>query len=294
MKWRYSQQDLADRLTAEAARQGDNQTVCDVRMVRRWEKGDVIWPQEKYRMLLEKVFGRSATELGFVHRWTRTSGGWTLVTLTPDHRDCSGGERRAAERTCFGAGPISVAIPLRRGVVQRERALIAAEDAATADEIDKYLAGQGFTSVRTTVSPDATELPPGDAVVVCGPKSAPVGALLLDRDPCLGMIEEQGRWLLLDRVTGQRYPSPSDAPDYLSRDIAYCAQHVIDGRVVLHIAGIHAIGSLGMAHYLADNATDLFSTFDNKPFSLVAACDYDGFTITNSALFLGPYCWEDA
>jgi hypothetical protein len=33
----YSQQDLADRLTDEAAKLGDYHTVCDVRMVRRWE-----------------------------------------------------------------------------------------------------------------------------------------------------------------------------------------------------------------------------------------------------------------
>lgn len=75
----YSQQDLADRLTEEAVRQGDYQTICDVRMIRRWENGDVVWPQGKYRVLLERVFGKSASELGFVHRWTRTSLGWSLV-----------------------------------------------------------------------------------------------------------------------------------------------------------------------------------------------------------------------
>lgn len=76
----YSQQDLADRLTEEAVRKGDNQTICDVRMVRRWENGDVVWPQEKYRVLLERVFGKPASELGFVRRWTRTPVGWILVS----------------------------------------------------------------------------------------------------------------------------------------------------------------------------------------------------------------------
>lgn len=76
----YSQQDLADRLTEEAARRGDDQTICDVRMVRRWENGDVVWPQDKYRVLLERVFGKPASELGFVRRWTRTSLGWALVS----------------------------------------------------------------------------------------------------------------------------------------------------------------------------------------------------------------------
>ena len=75
----YSQQNMADRLTEEAANLGDHQTVCDVRMVRRWESGDVVWPQERYRVLLERVFGKPVSELGFVRRWTRTPLGWTLV-----------------------------------------------------------------------------------------------------------------------------------------------------------------------------------------------------------------------
>jgi transcriptional regulator with XRE-family HTH domain len=76
----YSQQDLADRLTEEAIRQGDDQTICDVRMVRRWENGDVVWPQDKYRVLLEGVFGKPVSELGFVRRWTRAPLGWALVS----------------------------------------------------------------------------------------------------------------------------------------------------------------------------------------------------------------------
>jgi transcriptional regulator with XRE-family HTH domain len=59
----YTQQELADRLTEEAARQGDYQTICDVRMVRRWENGDIVWPQEKYRVLLERVFDSKYSEL---------------------------------------------------------------------------------------------------------------------------------------------------------------------------------------------------------------------------------------
>jgi transcriptional regulator with XRE-family HTH domain len=78
----YSQQDLADRLTEEAVSQGDNQTICDVRMVRRWENGDVVWPQDKYRVLLERIFSKPASELGFVRRWTRTPLGWALVPTT--------------------------------------------------------------------------------------------------------------------------------------------------------------------------------------------------------------------
>lgn len=88
----YSQQDLADRLTEEAVAQGDYQTICDVRMIRRWENGDVVWPQNKYRVLLERVFGKPASELGFVRRWTRTPLGWALASVAagPQAKDDAG------------------------------------------------------------------------------------------------------------------------------------------------------------------------------------------------------------
>jgi hypothetical protein len=241
--------------------------------------------------LLEKVFGKPVSELGFIHKWTRTSVGWTLVSTATDHKVDFGEEVRAAERTFFGDGPVTVAIPLRKGVVERERVLIAAEDSATVDQCESILAGQALASTRTTIAPDTTELPTGEAIVVCGPKSAPVGAWLLDRDPRLGMIKERGQWWIFDRITGERHPSPSDGPDHPSRDIAYFARHLIDGRTVLHIAGIHAVGSLGMVHYLTRNLSELSSIFGDEPFSLATTCDYDGFTIMSSALFLGPCRW---
>ncbi|MGQ0779485.1 MAG: hypothetical protein ACT4NY_34550 [Pseudonocardiales bacterium] len=126
---------------------------------------------------------------------------------------------------------------------------------------------------------------------VCGPKSAPVGAWLLDRDPRLGMIEDHGQWWILDRSAGRQYASPSDGPDHPSCDIAYFARHLIDGRTLLHIAGIHAIGSLGMVHYLARNLTELSAAFDDESFSLAIICDYNGLTITSSTIILGPHRW---
>jgi len=197
----------------------------------------------------------------------------------------------AAERAFFGVGPVTVAIPLRAGVAQRERILIAAEDSATVDQLEAVLAGHALASSRGTITAETTEPPAGDAIVVCGPKSAPVGAWLLDRDPCLGMVEEDGTWSILDRTTGERHPSPGDGPDHPSSDIAYLARHVIDGRIVLHIAGIHAAGSLGMVHYLTRHLAELFAEFGDDPFSVAASCDFDGLTITRSALALGPYRW---
>ncbi len=111
----------------------------------------------------------------------------------------------AAQRAFFGIRPVTVAIPLRVGVAQRKRIVIAAEDSATVDQLETVLADYALASSRVTIAPETTEPPAGDAIVVCGPKSAPVGAWLLDRDPRLGMVEENGVWSVLDRMTGQRH-----------------------------------------------------------------------------------------
>jgi hypothetical protein len=78
----------------------------------------------------------------------------------------------------FGVGPVSIGIPLRYGVTDRQRPLIVAEDAKTADEMASMLGGYGLSASRFEIPPDATEFPAGDLVVICGPKSARAAARL--------------------------------------------------------------------------------------------------------------------
>lgn len=66
---------------------------------------------------------------------------------------------------------------------------------------------------------------------------------------------------------------------------------MIDCRVVVHIAGIHAIGSLGAAHYLTSHLADLFAHTGPQPFSVVIRGWFDGLTISGSGLVAGPYPW---
>jgi transcriptional regulator with XRE-family HTH domain len=71
----WTQDQLADRLTSLGVRRGYVDFACDVRMVRRWESGNVLWPSDRYRPLLEDVFGRSCEALGFITRWRRSPNG---------------------------------------------------------------------------------------------------------------------------------------------------------------------------------------------------------------------------
>lgn len=196
-----------------------------------------------------------------------------------------------AERAFFGVGPVSVGVPYRYQTTDRERPLIAAEDAQTGEQLEQLLTALALTVTRYQIEPDRTEPPDGDTVVVCGPKSAPVGANLLDKDPALDMVEDDGRWWIEHRDTGERYGSPTDDSTPTSADTAYVARHIIDGRVIVHIAGIHGIGSLGATHYLTTHLAELFREAGDKPFSLAVRADYDGLTITGSELAAGPYVW---
>ncbi len=54
-----------------------------------------------------------------------------------------------------------------------------------------------------TIPPSMTTPPDGDAVVICGPKSAPVGADLMNHDPKLGMVRDGDRWWIIDKTTGR-------------------------------------------------------------------------------------------
>ncbi|GAB3565985.1 hypothetical protein GCM10027445_12070 [Amycolatopsis endophytica] len=195
------------------------------------------------------------------------------------------------ERAFFGVGPVSIGVPYRYQTTDRERPLIAAEDAQTGEELERLLDSLTLAVTRYQIEPDREEPPAGDSVVVCGPKSAPVGADLMSRDPVLGMVKADGRWWIEHRPTGERYGSPSDEPEPRSADVAYVARHHEAERVIVHIAGIHGIGSLGATHYLTAHLAEVFAQVGDQSCSLAVRATYEGLTITGSELAAGPYVW---
>lgn len=201
------------------------------------------------------------------------------------------GTAPAPERAFFGTGPVSVGVPLRHGVIDRQRPLIAAEDAQTGEELARLLAGYALAVTRYQIEPGTAAPPSGDTVVICGPKSAPLGAALLARDAALDMREEAGRWWIVHRASGDQYGSPADEQAPADADLAYVGRHQYDDHVAVHIAGIHAIGSLGAVHYLTGHLAHLFAQAGDRSVSLVVRASYDGLAITGTSLAAGPFTW---
>jgi hypothetical protein len=195
------------------------------------------------------------------------------------------------ERAFFGVGPVAIGIPYRYQSTDRERPLIAAEDAQAGEQIERVLTSLGFAISRFQIEPDSQALPPGDAVVVCGPKSAPAAAALIERDATLCVEEHDDRWWITDRRTGERFGSPVDDTAREPSDLAYVARHRLNGHVVLHISGLHAIGSLGAVHYLSNHLDELFDGSRDMEFSCVIRSTYDGLRIIDSELIVGPVEW---
>ncbi|ODU03202.1 MAG: hypothetical protein ABS81_15040 [Pseudonocardia sp. SCN 72-86] len=196
-----------------------------------------------------------------------------------------------AHRAFFGVGPLDVAVVGRR-ILEREDMVIAAEDDAVGSHLIDEVEQLAFTADRLVIDPREAWEPSGDAVVVCGPASAHIGNALMSEDPVLGMtIADGGRWYIVDKTTGERFSSPMDDPEPRRACVAYLARHVRDGQVITHIAGIHALGSIGAAHYLTDHLAELYAEHAEEPFSMAVATEFDGLAPKSIDVLVPPRPW---
>ena len=197
----------------------------------------------------------------------------------------------AIERAFFGVGPIELGVPFRH-IDDRDHPLIAAEDLAARDRLTEVLTGLAFHVDHSGILPDTPWRPSGaDLIAICGPKSSTMIKELFETDPTLAWVRdtEQDRWILEDRQVGTRYESPMDDDDPTATDIGYLGRLPFDdGRHLLLIAGVHAIGSVGVIHYLRAHVKRLYDEVGKKPFSMVIRSDHQGDEITSSELACQP------
>ncbi len=183
------------------------------------------------------------------------------------------------ERIFLGMDHVQIAVPQRPG----EREYVALEDSATGQQL-VTLAHLMQLSAEVEYIPTSGELDLNreSLLVVCGPKTSPVTASALAADPRLDFATiPDGRWALTDRRTGQQFTSPTDDPEGAQpADVAYFGRLPRpDGKgTFLLVAGVHAIGSLGVANYLADNLAEIYRKVGTRQFSMVVSSTYDAKT----------------
>lgn len=195
------------------------------------------------------------------------------------------------ERALFGVGPLTVALP-GRTILDRADVVIASEDDATGSHLIEYLDRLAFQTQRYVIDPREEWEPQGDAVVVCGPASAHIGHTLMADDELIGMsIGDNAQWRIVNKTSGETFLSPLDGSLARRADHAYIARHVRNGNVVLHIAGLHALGSIGAAHYVTKNAEELFRAYGDREFSMAVTSEFDGQTPTSVSVLIPPKGW---
>ncbi|WP_036497126.1 sigma factor-like helix-turn-helix DNA-binding protein [Nocardia aobensis] len=194
------------------------------------------------------------------------------------------------ERAFFGVGPVAVGIPRRLGLEEgRERPFFDANDQATQLAVEGILTQLSLAVEPFPIDPDRAEPPAGDCVIICGPKSAPVARNLLDGDPFLDFERDEDGWWITDARTGDRHRSPYRRDSAVRTDIGYFSRRIDGERVIVHIAGITSIGSLGVATWLGSNLARVFDPSSSLVDGVVE-CDFDAdFAVTDSRIIVGPY-----
>lgn len=192
-----------------------------------------------------------------------------------------------AARAIFGVGPLIVAIPTRASE-DRPLGVVAAEDSLAATRLAEHLQALQFQVDQRQIPLDASWDPSPDTIAICGPKSSSAIARILRADPLLTFeTEDTGRWVIADRLTEQRFASPTDDGEQ-DRDIAYVGRLAVKGGEILVIAGVHALGSLGAVDYLVKNMRELYALVGSRRFSCIIESRFEGSTPIGGELLCPP------
>lgn len=123
--------------------------------------------------------------------------------------------------------------------------------------------------------PGLIDLARPNLIVMTSPRLLPLVGQSLLADHNLAFQHGARGWYLEEKRTGTTFRSPSDEGEPC--DYAYLGRLPrTDGNgTFLYLAGIHAMGTLGAAHYLADNIEDIYDQVKTKRWSTLIKCSYD-------------------
>lgn len=190
---------------------------------------------------------------------------------------------------------ISIYFPIRNA--NRNIPMIAHEDFNAASHIANFIENNGLIVDFKQINPDGSLNLITDknaSIVICGPKTSKEISTLIQQDPKYDFIsDELDKWYLLDRETKNRFFSPMDMGENEKKDIAYVAKlkrSPSSEKNFLLIAGVHAAGSMGAAHYLSNYNTlkNIHNEVNGSRFSMAISSSFktEPFTLLTSEIFL--------
>jgi hypothetical protein len=188
-----------------------------------------------------------------------------------------------AERALLGTSALTVAVggKWEAGKTQPS-AVISAESLAAYHLIADAAATYNLAADYEVVPPPGmVALNRPDLIVLGSPRLLPLVGQVLEADSHLGFAASaSGVWHLVEHDTGTLYRSPSDRNE--PADYGYIGRLPRpDGRgTFLYAAGIHAMGTLGAAHYLTGHIEELYQQVKQRRWSTLIECRYDADTRT--------------
>jgi hypothetical protein len=181
------------------------------------------------------------------------------------------------ERAFLGTGTVTVAVggKLEAGKAA-PGAVVSSESFGGYEVLADLARSVGLEAACEVVSPPGhIHLNRPNLIVLAGPRLLPFINQVLEADRHLGFLNDQHGWYLVDKNTGTQYRSAIDRGD--PGDYAYVGRLPRpDGKgTFLYLAGIHAPGNLGAAHYIADDLAELHRELKTRRFSMLISCQFD-------------------
>ncbi|MEV6601348.1 sigma factor-like helix-turn-helix DNA-binding protein [Actinoplanes sp. NPDC051346] len=191
------------------------------------------------------------------------------------------------ERAFLGTGGLTVALGGKHEAgKEKPGAVVSAEALAAYDRLAELARSLGLKAEYEVVPPPGfVTLNRSNLIVACGPRLSPLVQQILESDSNIGFAKDSEGWHLIERHTGTVHRSPCDSGK--NADVAYLGRLPRpDGKgTFLYMAGIHAIGTAGAAHYIENNLAELYREMKTRRFSVIVTCEFDAESrqVTSSA-----------